>query len=60
MFGVQGLGFRVYVVGGVFFVDTAEPVLVLGIRVQEVVAWLMVQEVTLVEALLGMERSWGR
>jgi hypothetical protein len=24
--------------------------------VQEVVAWLMVQEVTLVEALLGMER----
>ena len=28
--------------------------------VQEVVAWLMVQEVTLVEALLGMERSSER
>ena len=27
--------------------------------VQEV-TWLMVQEVTLVEALLGMERSWER
>ena len=28
--------------------------------VQEVVAWLMVQEVTVVEALLGRERAWER
>ena len=28
--------------------------------VQEVVTWLMVQEVTLVEALLGMERQSER